>query len=160
MSIETEIPARLRAALLAVLPERAFLRRDRGDGLFISNAPAFDPGIREIPGFIVEQSGSLLRILPDESWIRHLEACRGNGPDELSRSLRGHAPDRENLVLFARGVKLLDAAGSASAEDATAYDRSLRQRAAVALRGGCGGGLYAAALLNCEIQHLKGAQPS
>ena len=32
---------RLRGELRPLLPERAFLKRDRGDALLISNAPAF-----------------------------------------------------------------------------------------------------------------------
>ena len=54
-------------------------------------------------------------------------------------------PDRENLSLFARAAKLLD--GHPSPGEVEALDRELRQRAAEALRGGCGGGLYACAIL-------------
>lgn len=161
MQTEACLPRDMRDALRTALPERAFLRRDRGDALFISNAPTFGSGTIEIPGFILEESAGMLHILPDESWIVRCEqTC---APDFLSRSLarfRGEAPDRDNLVLFARGVKLLDAAGSASATEINAFDRCLRQRAALALRGGCGGGLYAAALVNAQLQQMKGEPAS
>ena len=142
----------LRAAARAALPSRAFLRRDRGDALFVTNAPAFDPALREIPGFAAERRGSLMYLLPDESWIRRWERRFPDPPDDLCAGLarfRGQAPDRENLLLFAQGAKLLD--GSATKEEITAYGRRLRQRAALALRGGCGGGLYASALINFQL---------
>ena len=42
--------------------------------------------------------------------------------------------------------------GAPSAAELDGFDRALRQRAALALRGGCGGGLYAAAVLNARIR--------
>ena len=50
----------MRAAARAALPPRAFLRRDRGKALFVTNAPAFNPALREIPGFTAERRGGLL----------------------------------------------------------------------------------------------------
>ena len=142
----------MRARARAALPPRAFLRRDRGDALFVTNAPAFDPALREVPGFIAERRGGLLFLLPDASWLRRWERRFPEPPDDLCAKLerfRGEAIDRENLLLFARGAKLLD--GGAVSEDVAAYDRAVRQRAALALRGGRGGGLYAAALLNHQL---------
>ena len=142
----------MRAQARAALPPRACLRRDRGDALFVTNAPAFDPALREVPGFIAERCGGLLFLLPDASWLRRWERRFPEPPDDLCAGLarfRGEAPDRGNLLLFAQGVKLLD--GGATADELAAYDRSLRQRAALALRGGCGGGLYAAAIINHEL---------
>lgn len=147
----------MRDALNASLPEKAFLRRDRGEALFITNAPFFDPNLREIPGFITEVQDKLMHILPDESWIARLE--KADAKDHLSSSLlrfRAQAPDHDNLCLFAQGLKLLDVSGSAPEAEIEAYDRALRQRAALALRGGCGGGLYAAALVNAQVQSIKG----
>lgn len=146
----------MRAAARAVLPPRAFLRRDRGEALFVTNAPAFDPALRELPGFIAEQRGSLLHLLPDANWIARWERRSPEPPDNLCAGLvrfRGTDPDRENLLLFVRGAKLLDA--DAAPDEIAAYDRSLRQRAAIALRGGCGGGLYAAALINYRLQNKE-----
>ena len=150
--MRTEL-ARTRELLRAALPERAFLRRDRGDALFISNAPAFEPEIPDIPGFILERAGGLMRILPDESWLAAAEEKAP--PDQLSASLirfRGMEPGAEGLQLFARGMKLLDMGGAAPENEIDAYDRALRQRAALALRGGCGGGLYGASILNHQIR--------
>ena len=139
---------RMRAQARAALPPRAFLRRDRGEMLFVTNAPAFDPALREVPGFLAERRGGLLFLLPDAGWLRRWERRFPEPPDDLCAKLsrfRGEAPDRENLLLFARGLKLLD--GGTGSDEILAYDRAVRQRAAIALRGGCGGGLYAAALI-------------
>lgn len=147
--------AEMRGQLRALLPERAFLRRDRGEALFISNAPAFAPDITDIPGFIAKKEGMLLHLLPDEGWISRLEEACGEAPDHFCKTLmrfRGTAPDRANLQLFARGVKLLE--GRPTDAEISAFDRAVRQAAAVALRDGCGGGLYACAILNCEIHTL------
>ena len=147
----------LRAMARAALPPRAFLRRDRGDALFVTNAPAFDPTLRDIPGFTAERRGGLLHLLPDASWLARWERRTPEPPDDLCAKLqrfRNTPPDRDNLLLFARGLKLLD--GGAAPEDIAAYDRTVRQRAAVALRGGCGGGLYAAALIAHQLNRKEG----
>ena len=142
----------MRAAARAALPPRAFLRRDRGEALFVTNAPALDPAPGEIPGFTAERRGALLHLLPDASWVARWERRFPEPPDDLCAGLarfRGAAPDHENLLLFARGAKLLDA--GAGSEEIIAYDRAVRQRAALALRGGCGGGLYAAAAICFQL---------
>ena len=147
----------LRAAARAALPPRAFLHRDRGEALFVTNAPAFDPALRDIPGFTAERRGTLMYLLPDAGWIARWERRDPEPPDDLCDKLlrfRGEAPDRENTLLIARGLKLLD--GGATPEDIAAYDRILRQRAAVALRGGCGGGLYAMALIAFQLNDQGG----
>ena len=142
----------MRAQVRAVLPERAFLRRDRGDCLLITNAPAFDSAFDGIPGFICFRRGTLACLLPDESWIERCERARP--ADFLSETLlrfRGQKPDGEGLRLFAAGAKLLD--GGAAPAELAAYDQNLRRRAALALRGGCcGGGLYSSALLNAQLK--------
>ena len=149
---------RMRRILREALPPQAFLRRDRGDALFVTNAPVFDPVIPSIPGFILIPAGKLLQILPDESWLAEIE--RQEAPDHLAASLlrfREIAPDNAGLRLFARGLKILDMGASAAANEAEAYGCDLRRMAALALRNAaCGGGLYAAAcilhLLNHQIQ--------
>ena len=60
MLTETSLTREMRAVLRSSLPERAFLRRDRGDALFISNAPAFGSGTFSIPGFILEEAAGML----------------------------------------------------------------------------------------------------
>lgn len=157
MRPDCNLLAEMRAALRAQLPPRAFLRRCRGEALFVSNAPRFDPEIREISGFCICIQDGLMHILPSDAWILRLEEAES--ADDFSRSLmrfRGQAPDQENRRIFAQGLKLLELAESAPAAEIRGYDRALRQRAAVALRGGCGGGLYAAALIRTQLPSIKG----
>ncbi len=127
----------LRAAATAALPPGAFLRRDRGDALFITNAPRIDPRtdraalLREA-GFTCVGSGGLLRLWPAGIWLTRLEAATPDPPDDLCRSLirfRGISPDGASLKLFALGLRCLD-----GGEGATRFDRLLRQRAAQCLR--------------------------
>ena len=149
----------LRSELRPLLPERAFLKRDRGDALLITNAPAVGFVPEALPGCIVENWGMLLRILPDAQWVADFEATVPEPPDALCTSIvrfRGMQADADNLRLFARGAKLLDALASTGEIDA--YDRALRQRAALALRGGCGGGLYACALLNAALHSAQSSE--
>lgn len=148
---------RMREELRTALPPCAFLRRDRGEHLFVSNAPAFAKELPALSGFIAELRGSLLAILPDGSWARELE-MHGDAPDQLSASLmrfQGMDADRAGLVLLGQGWKLIDMAAAANANmdaEVQAYDRALRRRAALALRGACcGGGLYAGALLHAWL---------
>lgn len=148
----------MRRILRAVLPERAFLRRDRGDALFVSNAPALGFEGMTLEGFELRIEGELVYILPNEGWIRRMEDAPP--PSFLAESLarfRGGKIERGALLLFAQGMKLLDMGDNAAGNEVTAFDRALRQRAALALRGGCGGGgLYALAILNHQIQISKG----
>ena len=142
----------LRSELRPLLPERAFLKRDRGDALLITNAPALGLAPDRLPGCIVENRGMLLCILPDAQWIAEYEAAIPEPPDHLSRTLlffRGVEADIDNLHLFARIAKLMDAQPSPG--EIEACDRALRNRAALALRGGCGGGLYACACVRALL---------
>ena len=152
---EADLPGILRSRIRPCLPNGAFLRRDRGDALFISNAPVLGSCPETIPGFILETRGNMLCLLPDESWSLTLERSRPEPPDALSQSLvrfRGEMMDRSALHFFARGLKLLDAMPTPPEKEILAFDRLLRQRAALALRGAAsGGGLYAAALLRAAL---------
>ena len=144
----------LRSELRPLLPERAFLKRDRGDALQITNAPAFGFSPECLPGCILERRGPLLRILPDAQWVADFEAAIPEPPDHLSRTLmrfRSVEADLDNLRLFARIAKLMDAQPSPG--EIEACDRALRKRAALALRGGCGGGLYACACVRALLNH-------
>ena len=154
MQTDISLPAQMRAILRAALPQRAFIRRDRGDAFLASNAPAFETELKQIPGFLLQQQDSILHISPDESWIAILERRNPEPPDRFCETLlrfKGRAPDRENMLLFIHGLKLLDAASAASEAEIEAYERSLRQRSALALRGECGGALYAAAIILNQI---------
>ena len=151
----------LRTAATAALPAGAFLRRDRGDALFITNAPRLEPLTDwSIPlagaGFHCTGTDGLLRLWPAEDWLTRLEDASPDPPDDLCRTLfrfRSLPPDGESLKLFARGLRCLD-----GGEGAAGFDRRLRQRAAVCLRMNAlnpddpprGGGLYACALLDHE----------
>ncbi len=129
--------SRLRDAARQALPEGAFLRRDRGEGLFVTDAPARDPGggWREKlieAGFLVEVTGGLARLTPGAKWLAALEARFPRPPSPFCETLfrfAGLPPEEESLALFALGVKAREA------PEATArFDRRLRQRAAECLR--------------------------
>ena len=153
----------LRTAAAAALPEGAFLRRDRGDALFVTDAPRFsaptDWAARlSGAGFLCADSGGLLRLRPAEVWLTRLEADCPDPPNALCRSLlrfRGLSPDGESMKLFALGIRCLD-----GGDGAARFDRQLRQRAATCLRLNAmnpndptrGGGLYACALLDHELE--------
>ena len=153
----------LRTAAAAALPEEAFLRRDRGDALFVTDAPRFSArmdwaGLLSEAGFHCAGSGGLLRLWPAGIWLSRLEASRPDPPDDLCQSLfrfRGRSPDCESLKLYALGMRCLD-----GGDGAASFDRQLRQRAAACLRLNAmnpeeptrGGGLYACALLDHELE--------
>ena len=206
--------ARLRAAARAVLPGRAFLRRDRGDGWYVTDAPRLDPaggwigalekaGFRvlgadgeavpadpsrftgadaggpcsdapRLPGGAMKEVPSddplamgtdagktdarsvdgprVARIVPDDVWIGRLEALFPSSPDDLCASLARFAekpPEPDVAALFTRGLRALDGARDAG------YEKALRQSAAVCLRRGSGGGIYACALIAHLIKEAE-----
>ena len=138
----------LRGAARKALPGAAFLQIDRGGGLFAAGFGQESPGdgwadALAKAGFSTVPHGRILRLAPDARWLEVLAAAWPDPPDYLCRTLRrfdGPA-DAESLVLFALGAK-----GLYGMPD-PAFERRLRQRAAVCLRAGGGGGLYACALL-------------
>ena len=148
----------LREAVAARLPEGAFLRRDRGEALFVTDAPRRRPdadwsAALAGAGFACAEEAGLLRISPDAPWLARLEAAYPEPPDPFCASLRrfaGLPPEAESLRLFALGARALD-----GGEDGARFERLLRQRTAVCLRENRihprssprGGGLYACALL-------------
>ena len=156
----------LRRAAAGALPDGAFLRRDRGDGLFVTDAPRLAPGgdwpdRLAAAGFCCRVNGGLARLRPGAGWLRRLEEDRPEPPDDLCAGLlrfRGLAAEEESLALFALGARALDAGG-----DPAPYDRLLRRRAAACLRLNRmnpldplrGGGLYACALLRHEFEGGK-----
>ena len=153
----------LRDAAASVLPPRAFLKRDRGDALFVTDAMALQPetdwaAALHRAGFDCAASGDLLRLWPGAAWLTRLERACPQPPDALSQSLfrfAGRPPDGESLALFALGARALD--GGVGADR---FDRLLRRRAAECLRLNQttptepmrGGGLYACALLEHIIK--------
>lgn len=160
-----ELAKALRAAARSALPEGAFLKRARGEGLFITDAPRLRPNgnwreALEAAGFVLSEENGLVRLSPAPTVLSALEARFPEPPDALSASLfpfAGRPPEPESLALFALGARVLD-----GGDGRDAFDRRLRQRAAVCLRLNSarstnhGGGLYACALL---ITLMKEANP-
>ena len=141
--------AALRAAARAALPSGAFLRRDRGEALYVTDAPrrqspeAWLDAVRAA-GFECRIEGGLACLTPGAVWLQRLEAAYPEPPDAFCAAFRRFEgpPDAEALRLFAMAMKPLDG----GAPDPM-YEKKLRQRAAVALRRHeTGGGLYACAL--------------
>ena len=141
----------MRTSLTALLPGGAFLRRDRLSGLYVTDAPRRDPNgpwraAAEAAGFRAEEGRGLASLSPGEVWMDRLAERFPSPPDQLCASMErfNHLPvDDASLRLFARGLKALE-----SGEGVAFYDKTLRQRAAVCLRSGGGGGLYACALVH------------
>ena len=144
---------RLRTKLRKVLPAEAFLQRDRGDALFVTDAlrRGFVP--EELPDCIFKQKGGLLYILPSAEMLADFESAFAQPEGDLSRSLYrfcGRSANEENLCLFAKGLKLQE---KPDLRQLSLFEREIRQRAAYTLRTkGTGGGLYALALLLEQIE--------
>ena len=129
----------------ACLPPGVNARRDRGEGLFVVRERV------ESPYFACAPAGDVWRLTPTEALLREYEL---EAPQSaLSRTFlrfRGLPVEKESVSLFCEAAKLLEAPERARI---VALDRTLRQRAAVCLRTGGGGGLYACAMM---LDHLKG----
>lgn len=151
--------AEMRGELTAALPERAFLRRDRANALFVTNAPAFadaDALTQRLTraGWRVQNRGRLLAVSPGADMLCAFERARPAPPDFLSRSLarlRDRPVCDEALDGFAEGLRRAEHGG---AED---YARRVRQLAALCLRRGCGGA-YACATLLYDLEHSPGKE--
>ena len=152
----TSLPSQLREILQPLLPERAFLRRARGDATFITNAPMFAEIPLESHGFICEHQGKLMTISPGVEFITDFEQNHPDPPDFFCQSLLrfcGQPPCDEAVKLFSVGVRLLE---HADENESRQYDQRVRNLAAVCLRENLGGA-YGCALLAHHI--LKGATP-
>lgn len=147
MPIEPII-SQMRRAIRAHLPAGAFLKRDRGGALLITNAKRIDPDFASATGFSAEARGDLTALTPEDRWIYAFE--RDHAPiGHLSASLarfRGHAPARAAIDLFVRGLKLSESRPTDG--EIADFDRAVRRMAAVSLRTGEGGGIYALAVLD------------
>ena len=147
MPIEPII-SQMRHAIRAHLPEGAFLKRDRGGALLITNAGIIDPDFASVPGFSAEARGRLIALTPEDRWMHAFE--RDHAPiAHLSASLarfRGQKIPRAAIDLFVRGLKLSECRPSSG--EIADFDRAVRQMAALALRTGAGGGIYALAVLD------------
>lgn len=138
---------RMRAAVRAALPEGAFLKLDRGEALFVTDAPRRGGG-RDWPGFECEMRNGLAFLTPGKEWLSALEAAFPEPPDFLCATLkRGGEADGAVLKLFAMGLK----------KDVE-FEKRLRQTAAARLRNHAPmGGLYACGLLNYILERERRA---
>ena len=133
----------LREMVRPYLPEDAFLRRDRGNGMYATNAPA-KGWSGTVPGFSVEVNGAIacISILPETMCMCDYE------PDRLATELerfRGCSADAAQI--FTECMKCVEAPDTVAYEKC---DRRVRQAAAATLRTGGGEGLYYCALALAE----------
>lgn len=143
----------MREAVSSALPEGAFLRRDRGDALYVTDAPRRGVNVDwDGLGFICRTENGLARLTPGSKWLRLLEERYPEPPNHLCATLKRFAgePDQEVLKLFSTGMKLLD-----GGPFDPSYERRLRQQAAVALRTHHGGGLYACGIILHLVQFRR-----
>jgi len=147
----TGLPEALREMIRPLLPERAFLRRARGDATFVTNAPRFGKVPPESCGLRCREENGLMFISPGAEMLTDFELAHPDPDGFFCRSLlrlRGQAPCEEALDLFAVGVRLME---SADGNEARRYAQRARNLAAVCLREKLGGA-YACALL---AQHIS-----
>ncbi len=152
----TDLPLQLREILRPLLPERAFLRRARGDAAFITNAPMFADVSFNLHDFDCTLQNGLLAISPGAAFISEFEMNHPAPPDFLCETLlrfRGQPPCEEAIRLFAVGVRLLE---HADENESRLYDHRMRNLAAVCLRKNLGGAYACALLAHCI---LKGEAP-
>jgi len=150
------LPAALRELILPALPEAAFLRRDRGDALFITNAPRFTDADTladhlRTRGFVCAPGNGFLRISPGPALLTRFE-LQHDAPDFFCETLlrfRGCPPSEDALRLFSRGIQLLENADPGKKNE---YLRQVRRLAALSLRNRQGG-VYACALIACALNH-------
>ena len=127
----------------------AFLRRDRGAGLYVTDAPKTGQGSAceralERAGFYTRCAGALLYIMPGDSlisgfieWAAHI--CAGDPLLEDFARFNARESCADEQALFMEGLKLLETRGAD--DDKTAlYERRVRQMAARCLRTGQFGG--------------------
>lgn len=158
----TNLPETLREMIQPLLPERAFLRRDRDGALFITNAPRCADAEAliyhlQMRGFICAHVNGFLHISPGPELIVQFE-LHHDPPDFFCETLlrfRGQAPSDAALRLFARGVQLLENADPGKKSE---YLRQTRQLAALSLRNRQGGA-YACALIAHTLKNERSIHP-
>ena len=129
----------------AYLPAGTNARRDRGEGLFVARERV------ESPYFACAPAGDVWRLIPTEALLREYEGeATQSALARTGLRLRGLSVEKESLSLVCEAAKLLEAPERARL---AALERALRQRAAVRLRTGGGGGLYACATM---LDFIKG----
>ena len=138
----------LRERMAGALVPGAFLRRDRGGALYISDAPRFGD-VNAPEGFRVEIEGALARFYIKPEALEKICDEFGFKEDQLARELRRFKGASEGAArLFSDILKAMEASQTGAW---AALDRRVRQAAAVAMRGGEGEGLYYCALALAEF---------
>ena len=133
----------LREAAFSLLPKKQgiFLRCDRGEALYVTNAPArTDERIDwDMAGFSCRAEGKLVFLTPEAVWIGRLEQWLAIKTEARLAAAVWHADFQEtaeaDMALLIEGVKLIELQG-----DIRGYEKKVRQRAAVCLREKRGGG--------------------
>lgn len=144
----------LREAALSLIPANRgiFLRCDRGEALYVSNAPARTemPFDWESVGFACRTEKNLVFLTPEAAWAGRLEEWLAPKTDaRLARVIRHadfHETADEDMALLIEGVKLMELRG-----DVRGYEKKVRQRAAVCLREKRGGGTLSACALIADF---------
>ncbi len=150
----------IRKAAETCLPDAKgiFLRCDRGDGLYVTNAPSRtrDPIDWEAAGFHAQGNGRITFLVPDERWIKPFcEWLRTQvRAPFLARAVENACfgeVDAEDLWLWMEGIKRLELHG-----DADMYEKLIRKRAAVCLRERSGGGTIVVCALMVDLMNEGG----
>ena len=145
---------------MACLPDvrGLFLRCDRGNSLYVTNAPArTDEQIDWAKaGFSAQDEGKLTFLIPGEEWIAKLEAWLRERVEAtyLAGAVRNACFGEclpEDMGLWIEGVKRLEMKG-----DAAGYEKLVRQRAAVCLRKKTGGGTLVVCALLADLMNEGG----
>ncbi len=119
---------------------RAFLRCDRGGGLYVTNAPLTGAQLAalEEAGFRVEPMGRLWRLFPGEALTREIDAWLAQERDPLRLPALSGVREAD-CALLCEGLKRLELPADEAA--LARYEKRLRQRAAECMRTRQGGGL-------------------
>ena len=150
----------MRKAAWERLPDArgVFLRCDRGEALYVTNAPARAAAQIDwaAAGFDARDKGKLTFLWPKKRWIPLFadwaaERTRCKGLTDALRNACFGETDEEDMRLWIEGVKRLERRG-----DAREYEKMVRQRAAVCLRKRQGGGTLAACALIVEMMNEGG----
>lgn len=153
-------PLRARAEQVLAGSGRAFLRCDRGSGLYVTNAALTQEQLSALvqAGFRAERQGALWRLFPGEGLREAVEAWLAEEADALRLPVFSEA-QAEDWALLTEGVKRLELRADRAALDG--YEKRLRQRAAECMRTGQGGGLLTlCSRLLSAIRNARQGAPS
>lgn len=150
----------LREAVLSVLPDAKgiFLRCDRGESLYVTNAPMrTDEAIDWASADVHPVSrGSLVFLTPDPCWTGRLQKwlqprIRTGRLSGAVASADFHQILEEDMALLTEGVKRLE-----MKSDPVEYNKMVRRRAAVCLREKRGGGTLVCCAMIADFMNEGG----